>query len=79
MNEGVQRAYVATVINPEIKATGYGIYHAVVGLTALPSSIIGGALWQNIGSYALFYYGAAMSGIACLFFTLLMFPQRNKD
>lgn len=78
INEGVQRAYVATVINPEIKATGYGIYHAVTGLAALPSSIIGGALWQNIGSYALFYYGAAMSGIACLFFIALMFPRMKE-
>ena len=78
MNEGVQRAYVATVIKPEIKATGYGIYHMVVGLCALPSGIIGGLLWQHIGSYALFYYGAALSMISATLFALLMFPKNAK-
>lgn len=76
INEGVQRAYVATIIKPEIKATGYGIYHTIIGLSALPSSIIGGALWQNIAPQALFYYGAAMSFLSCIIFALFMFSKR---
>lgn len=76
INEGVQRAYVATIIKPEIKATGYGIYHTVIGLSALPSSIIGGALWQNIAPQALFYYGSAMSFLSCILFALFMFSKR---
>jgi MFS family permease len=79
INEGVQRAYVATVIRPEIKATGYGVYHTIVGISALPASVIGGALWQHIGSYALFYYGAAMSLISCVLFVYLIFPSNNKS
>jgi MFS family permease len=75
INEGVQRAYVATIIKPEIKATGYGLYHTVMGLSALPSSIIGGALWQNYSPQALFYYGAFMSLLACILFSLFMFPR----
>ncbi len=78
LNEGVQRAYVATVIRPEIKATGYGIYHTVIGLCALPSGIIGGLLWQHIGSHALFYYGAALSMISSILFALLMFPKNTR-
>lgn len=73
INEGVQRAYVATIIKPEIKATGYGFYHMVVGLAALPSSIIGGALWQNFSPQALFYYGASMSLLACILFAVFIF------
>jgi len=72
MNEGVQRAYVATMIEPEIMATGYGIYHTIVGLAALPSSIIGGALWEHFGPQALFFYGAAMALIASLLFVVLL-------
>jgi MFS family permease len=68
MNEGVQRAYVATVIRPEIMATGYGVYHTIVGISSLPSSIIGGVLWEHFGSQALFYYGAAMSLISSVLF-----------
>jgi MFS family permease len=76
MNEGVQRAYVATIIKPEIKATSYGVYHTIIGLTALPSGIIGGALWQHIGPQALFYYGAAMSFLSCILFALFLFEKR---
>lgn len=72
MNEGVQRAYVATLIRPEIRATGFGIYHTTVGLAALPSGIISGMLWQNIGSYALFYYGATMSLLSFALFALFL-------
>ena len=71
MNEGVQRAYVATVIKLEIMATGYGIYHTIVGLAALPSSIIGGALWEHFGPQALFLYGSAMAFLASLLFAVL--------
>jgi MFS family permease len=76
MNEGVQRAYVATIIKPGIKATSYGVYHTVIGLTALPSGIIGGALWQHISPQALFYYGAAMSLLSCILFALFFFRKR---
>jgi MFS family permease len=76
VNEGVQRAYVATIIRPEIKATGYGIYHTTIGLAALPSSVIGGALWQNIGPQALFLYGAAMSLLSCVLFAPMIFTKK---
>jgi len=76
VNEGVQRAYVATLIKPEVKATGYGIYHTVIGLATLPSSIIGGALWQNIGPQALFSYGAAMSLLSCTLFAPMIFIKK---
>jgi MFS family permease len=76
INEGVQRAYVATIIRPEIKATSYGVYHTVIGLAALPSSIIGGALWQHIGPQALFYYGAAMSIVSSALFAFFIFAKR---
>jgi MFS family permease len=76
INEGVQRAYVATIIRPEIKATSYGVYHTVTGLAALPSSIIGGALWQHVGPQALFYYGAAMSLMSSALFAFFIFTKR---
>jgi MFS family permease len=68
LNDGVQRAYVATLVRPDATATGYGIYHGVVGLAALPSGIIGGMLWQYSGASTLFYYGAGMSLLASLLF-----------
>lgn len=77
MNEGIQRAFVATLIEPEIKATGYGIYHTTVGLAALPSGIISGMLWQNIGSYAIFYFGTITSFVSFVLFAIFLFKPNN--
>lgn len=60
----------------KMKGTGYGIYHTVTGLAALPSSIIGGALWQHIGPQALFFYGATMSLLSCILFAPMIFSKR---
>ncbi|MCX5802210.1 MAG: MFS transporter [Proteobacteria bacterium] len=78
MNEGVQRAYVATVIRPEIMATGYGVYHTIIGISSLPSSIIGGVLWEHFGSQALFYYGAFMSLISSIAFIFFISLKTSK-
>jgi predicted MFS family arabinose efflux permease len=79
MNEAVQRAYVATVIRPDVMATGYGLYHAVVGFAALPAGVIGGVLWQYLGSRALFLYGSCMSIVAAILFFVLLRASRNRS
>ncbi|MFN3739406.1 MAG: MFS transporter [Thermodesulfovibrionales bacterium] len=81
MNEGNQRAFVASLINPEKKGTGYGIYHTMVGLSALPGGLISGYLYQLKGSLIVFLYGAFISIIsAFIFYILLMrdIPDSNK-
>lgn len=72
LTEGVQKAYLATVIPAQLKATGFGIYNTFVGLAVLPASIVGGYLWDTYGPHATFYYGMA-TGIASSFFLLTVF------
>jgi MFS family permease len=60
MNEGNQRAFVATLIDPERKGTGYGIYHTVVGLIGLPGGLISGLLYQSLGSTVVFFYSSCL-------------------
>jgi len=73
MNEGNQRAFVAQLIDPERKATGYGIYHTVVGITGLPAGIIGGALYQSFGSAVVFFYSSCLCFVAgSIFYCSLM-------
>ncbi|MBI2413510.1 MAG: MFS transporter [Deltaproteobacteria bacterium] len=68
MTEGTQKAYLAMLAPTEQKATAFGVYHTVVGVMLLPASIIAGYLWDNIGPYATFLYGSAMSFAAAVFF-----------
>ncbi len=73
MNEGNQRAFVAQLIDPERKATGYGIYHTVVGIIGLPAGIIGGALYQSFGSEVVFFYSSCLCLVAgSIFYCSLM-------
>ncbi len=72
IGEGVSKALVADVVPPEKWGTAYGLYHAAIGLTALPASVIAGVLWQGIGAWpgfgpaAPFLFGAAMAALAAL-------------
>ncbi len=70
--EGAARAYVADLIPADRRGAAYGLYHAAVGLAALPASLIAGVLWQGIGGWgglgpaAPFVTGAALALIAGL-------------
>jgi MFS family permease len=67
--EGNLRAYVADLTNSEIRATAFGIYHTVVGITLLPANLLMGFLWQKFGFQIALLLGASLSllsGIALI-------------
>jgi MFS family permease len=74
--EGVQRAYLATLVPNERKATGFGLYHMVVGIAILPASLIAGFLWDHVGPAAPFWFGAGMAVLATVLFAVL--TMRNS-
>lgn len=78
MSEGNQRAFVASLIDPEKKATGYGIYYTVAGLSALPGGLISGTLYQLKGSEVLFLYGAILSLVSAILFRLFLIRQPSE-
>ncbi|MBA3868047.1 MAG: MFS transporter [Anaerolineae bacterium] len=72
--EGVAKALIADLVVSEHRGKAYGIYNSVIGLIALPASVIAGFLWDAIGAPAPFFFGAAMAGIATI---LLLIFIRN--
>ena len=62
--EGAAKAFVADMVPVERRGTAYGLYNGVVGLMALPASLIAGVLWQNIAPAAAFYFGASLALLA---------------
>jgi len=69
--DGNQRAYVADLAPADIKAIALGTFHTVIGLVALPASLIAGLLWQVFGHYAVFLYGGLMSVLAVISFVAI--------
>ena len=70
LTEGIAKAYVADLIQPDQRGTAYGLFNAAVGIAALPGSAIAGLLWQGIGSWtgfgpqAPFAFGAVLAVVA---------------
>ena len=73
LTEGVAKAYVADLIpETERRGSAYGAYNGVIGLTALPASVIAGVLWQGVGDWsglgpaAPFLFGSGISLVAAV-------------
>ena len=73
LTEGVAKAYVADLVpEPERRGSAYGAYNGVIGLVALPASVIAGVLWQGVGSWsglgpaAPFLFGSGLSLVAAV-------------
>lgn len=72
LTEGVQKAFLTTIIPKEFKATAFGIYNTAIGLALLPASLIGGWLWDNVSPAATFYYGAGTAVLSSLLFIVFI-------
>lgn len=66
LTDGSQKAFISDIVSKELKGTGYGIYHAVLGITLLPASFIAGKLYDKIDSSVPFYFGGTMALIAAI-------------
>ena len=79
LTEGIQKAFLATIIPPDFKATAFGVYATAVGLATLPASLIGGMLWDRVSPAATFYFGAATAALSAILFIVLMVTARHCD
>jgi len=76
LTDGSQKAMISDIVSKDLKGTGYGIYHAVLGITLLPASLIAGLLYDKVNSNAPFYFGSVMALLAT--FLMLVFTILNK-
>jgi MFS family permease len=72
LTEGVQKAFLTTIIPPDFKATAFGVYNTAIGLALFPASLIGGWLWDRVSPAATFYYGSAMAAFSTLLFIVFI-------
>lgn len=61
MVTGVERAFISEIAPTNLKGTMLGLHSTVVGIALLPVSMLAGIIWNNIGSYATFTFGALLS------------------
>ena len=75
--EGAAKAFVADMVPAERRGTAYGLYNGVVGLIALPASLIAGILWDRIAPAAAFYFGAGLALLA-MFGLMFLIKERKS-
>jgi len=68
LSEGVFRAYIADLVEPDYRATAYGIFNTGIGLALVPASIIFGVIWDAFGSKWAFFVSAGFSLLGFLIF-----------
>ena len=74
--DGSQKALISDIVSKELKGTGFGLYHAVLGITLLPASLIAGLLYDHVNSNAPFYFGSLMALLAAV--SMIVFTIINK-
>ena len=78
LTDGSQKAMISDIVSKDLKGTGFGIYHAVLGITLLPASLIAGLLYDKVNSNAPFYFGSIMALIATILMIIFTITDKKK-
>jgi MFS family permease len=68
LTEPAERTLVANLVGPERQGLAFGWFNFAIGISALPASVIFGAIYQTIGATAAFTWSAllALAAVAIL-------------
>ncbi|MBI5419688.1 MAG: MFS transporter [Deltaproteobacteria bacterium] len=76
--EGVERALVADFVPPQRRGTAYGWFHLMVGISALPASVLFGGLWKWYGAQAAFGASAGLALVSSALLLALKTPGASR-
>ena len=71
----VQKTFVCELTPEDYRASGLGFFQMIIGLCALPASLIAGLLWDNLASNAPFYFSLILTATA--FVTLIFVKETH--
>jgi MFS family permease len=78
LTEAPEKALVAAFAPAGLRGSAFGWYHAVIGVSALLSSILFGVLWEAFGAATAFLAGAGLALAAALLLPLVV-PGRASS
>jgi len=61
LTEGVEKAFVADLVEEDKRGTAYGFYNLFYGITVFPASLLFGFLWNQFGAPTAFAVSATIS------------------
>ncbi len=64
--DGSERAYVSDLSSVSLRGSSLGLYYGAIGVSAIFSSVLAGALWAWWGAEATFLFGAGAAMLAAI-------------
>lgn len=68
--EGVEKALITDLTPSESRGYAFGLYNLILGVSALPASLIFGIFWGILGAKWAFTIGASLSATAMILLTI---------
>jgi MFS family permease len=78
ISDGNGRALLGEFSTGARRATAYGTYHMVVGLAALPASVVAGLLYDHVSHAAPFWVGAGAAVLAGILMLALVPETKHR-
>ncbi len=79
LTDSSQKAMISDIVGKDLKGTGFGLYHAALGISLLPASLVAGILYDKINSSAPFYFGAVMALLATILLMIFAIGFNKKQ
>ena len=79
LTEGVEKALVADLVEPEKRGTAYGFYNLAFGITVFPASLLFGLLWDYYGVTTAFLVSGAISVCAAMLLLTVRSPKSEPE
>lgn len=79
MTEGVEKAFVADLVEPEKRGTAFGFYNLAYGITVFPASLLFGLLWNQFGAPTAFVASACVSVISAVLLLTTVKPRSSTN
>jgi MFS family permease len=64
--DGSERAFVSDLSPSGLRGSALGLYSGALGLAAIASSLLAGAIWELWGPEITFIFGAGAAGLAAV-------------
>lgn len=77
--EGVEKAFVADLVDADRRGTAFGWFNLVAGALLLPASVLFGFLYQTVSPACAFLFSAGCSLLAALLIGLFVAPPPRRQ
>ena len=78
-NVGVSKAFITEIVPESFSSSAIGIYSFILGISALPASIVVGFLWESINPQIAFAYSAGLTVLSTMIYIVMFIKFRNQE